>query len=214
MSMKITVFGANNMVGKRLVRQALARGWEVIAFDRNIESLLDTDHLNEQLDAMKGYLFDDNAIANAIKDADAVVSAINGSFDGTDLSRSLGTKHLITQMEKHGIKRIVSLGGAAVLDTGNGHYLLDTPEYPMGLIPIAQEHMLVYLYFKSSSLDWKLVCPLYISDTDGRRRYNAAPDKLPSNGSEEIAAGDIADCMLNLLENDRYLHQRIGITPA
>ena len=41
--MVITIFGATGMVGTKLVAQALAKGFVVKAFGRNVENLIDTD---------------------------------------------------------------------------------------------------------------------------------------------------------------------------
>ena len=45
--MNITIFGATGMVGKHVVRQALAKGIKANAFGRNIEKLIDAD-LNDK----------------------------------------------------------------------------------------------------------------------------------------------------------------------
>ena len=95
--MHITVFGATGQVGKRVVQQALNRGYTVTAFGRNVASLIDADNRNENLIARKGYIFDAKDVANALKDADAVISVLGGAFDGADKSRSLGIKNIITQ---------------------------------------------------------------------------------------------------------------------
>ena len=71
--MKITVFGATGMVGKRVVAQALAKGFSVNAFGRNVEDLIDKDNRDEHLSAIKGYVFDETDVYKAVKNADAVI---------------------------------------------------------------------------------------------------------------------------------------------
>ena len=65
--MRITVFGATGQVGKRIVRQALALGHQVTAFGRNVDSLIDADIRNDNLLAVKGYVFDAGDVFNAVK---------------------------------------------------------------------------------------------------------------------------------------------------
>jgi len=98
--MILTVFGATGMVGKHVVQQALAKGYTVKAFGRNIAGFLDEETRNTNLHAVKGYVFDEKEVYEAIKGSDAVISVLGGSFDGKDKTRSLGIKNIITQMEK------------------------------------------------------------------------------------------------------------------
>ncbi|MBV9988458.1 MAG: NAD(P)H-binding protein [Chitinophagaceae bacterium] len=209
--MRLTVFGATGMVGRRIVAQALAGGDEVIAFGRNVESLIDKDNRSDQLTAFKGYVFSESDVLQAIEGSDAVVSALGGAIDGTDRSRSLGIKNIIRQMELKGLKRIVALGGIGVLNASDDHYLLDTPGYPAALRAVGQEHMLAYLFLQGSSLDWSFVCPPTIVDEEGSRNYITSADYPPQQGGNEVMAGDLADFMLRELKNDQYLHHRIGI---
>lgn len=210
--MKIAVFGATGMVGKRVVEQSLAKGYFVMAFGRNVEDLLDKDNRNDHLTAIKGYVFDESDVQKALKDADAVISVIGGASDGTDKSRSLGMKNIIKQMEQTGVKRIVALGGIGVLNADADHYILDTPAYPQQYKTVGQEHLLAYLYLQASSLDWTFVCPPVILDEDGKGQYITNTDYLPEPNFNEIAAGDLAGCMLTEITAKKYLHHRIGLS--
>lgn len=88
------------MVGKHIVRYALSLGHNVKAFGRNVESLIDEDLRNYNLETVKGYVFNEDDVFDAVKGSDAVLSALGGSFDGIDKTRSLGIKNIITQMKK------------------------------------------------------------------------------------------------------------------
>ena len=98
--MRVTIFGATGMVGKQLVQQALFKGHSVKAFDRNVFTALDMD--TENLELIKGALFDEADVYHAVKDSDAVLSALGGGFDGTDKTRTLGIKNIIAQMKNEG----------------------------------------------------------------------------------------------------------------
>ena len=112
--MKLIIFGATGMVGKQLVQQALFGKNHVKAFGRNVHT---TDYLEtENLELVQGALFDEGEVYNAIKGCDAVLSAIGGSMDGTDKTRTLGMKNIIKQMQKAGVKRIIAIGGLGVLN--------------------------------------------------------------------------------------------------
>jgi putative NADH-flavin reductase len=210
--MKITVFGATGMVGKRVVEQALATGYFVNAFGRNVQALIDKDHRDDHLTAIKGYVFDESDVEKAIKGADAVVSVLGGAADGTDKSRSLGMKNIIQQMEKTGVKRIIAVGGMGVLNADAEHYILDTPAYPQQYKTVGQEHLLAYLYLQASSLEWTFVCPPNIFDEDGKGQWITNADYLPDPNFDEIAAGDLAGFMLAEINGRSYLRHRVGIS--
>lgn len=119
--MTITVFGATGQVGKQVVNQALALDFTVKAFGRNVEHLIDADNRNKKFEAIKGYVFDANEVLEAIKHSDAVISALGGNFDGTDRTRSLGMKNIVSQMQIAGVNRIIALGGLGVLNADEKH---------------------------------------------------------------------------------------------
>jgi putative NADH-flavin reductase len=123
--MIITVFGATGQVGKRTVRYALAKGHTVRAFGRNIEGLIDRDLDDEKLVAIKGSVFDEDEVYDAVRGVEAVISSLGGAFDGNDKTRSLGIKTIAQQMQKAGVRRIVAVGGSGVLNAPDATYQLE-----------------------------------------------------------------------------------------
>lgn len=68
---RITVFGATGGTGKQLVEQALAAGYEVVAYAR-APSKLDISH--EHLTVVRGELSDQALVENAVRGAGAVLA--------------------------------------------------------------------------------------------------------------------------------------------
>ena len=210
--MVITVFGATGQVGKRVVNHALALGYTVKAFGRNVDHLIDKDINDDKFEAIKGYVFDANEVYDAIKNTHAVISTLGGSFDGTDKSRSLGIKNIIAQMEKAGLKRIVALGGLGILSAPNGTFLLDAEDYPEEYKPVGLEHLAAYNYLAASNLDYTFVCAPNIVDADATEQYIANATYPPTPNNYEITAGDLAHFMLQELSNNQFIKQRVGIS--
>jgi uncharacterized protein len=159
--MKLIIFGATGMVGKQLVQQALFKKNHVKAFGRNVHT---TDYLEtENLQLVQGALFDEGEVYNAIKGCDAVLSAIGGSMDGTDKTRTLGMKNIIKQMQKAGVKRIIAIGGLGVLNADpqdaahENSLLVDKDDYPLEYKAVGQEHKKAYELLNESGLDWTFV---------------------------------------------------------
>lgn len=210
--MHITMFGATGQVGKRIVQQALNNGFQVTAFGRNVESLIDQDNLNENLTAQKGYLFDEKDVAKAIDKADVIFSVLGGSSDGSDKTRSLGMKQIITQMQKKGKKRIIALGGMGVLNAEDNTLLLHADDYPEEYLAVGMEHLKAFELLLESNLDWSFFCPADIHDKDETGIYITSINYAPDPNHFRINAGDLAMAMLKAAINQEYIQQRVGIS--
>lgn len=208
--MNLIVFGATGQVGKQLVQQALFNGHHVKAFGRNVYT---TGYLQtENLELVQGALFDEGEVYKAIKGCDAVLSAIGGSTDGSDKTRTLGMKNIIKQMHKAGVKRIIGMGGMGVLNADENSLLVDKDDYPPEYKAVGLEHKKAYELLNESGLDWTFVCPPNIINEGPTGSYITAADYPPSPNKYRINAGDLAMFMQNELEKNEYVKQRVGIS--
>jgi uncharacterized protein len=208
--MKLIIFGATGLVGKQLVQQALFNKHHVKAFGRNVYT---TDYLEtENLQLVQGALFDEGEVYNAIKGCDAVLSAIGGSADGTDKTRTLGIKNIIKQMQKAGVKRIIGIGGLGVLNADENSLLVDKEDYPPEYKAVGFEHKKAFELLNESGLDWTFVCPPNIINQGPTGSYVTNANYPPEPNNYKINAGDLAMFMLNELEKNEYVKQRVGIS--
>jgi putative NADH-flavin reductase len=214
--MKLIIFGATGMVGKQLVQQALFNNHHVKAFGRNVYT---TDYLptgpngqTENLQLVQGALFDEGEVFNAIKGCDAVLSSIGGAVDGTDKARTLGMKNIIKQMHKAGVNRIIGIGGLGILNADETSLLVDQDDYPPEYKAVALEHKKAYELLNESGLDWTFVCPPYIINEGPTGSYVTNAGYPPEQNLYKINAGDLAMFMLNELEKNEYINQRVGIS--
>jgi uncharacterized protein len=207
--MKITVFGATGQVGIEAVKQALWRKHEVTAFGRNVFDLKIED---ENLQLVKGALFDEAEVLQAVTGADVVLSAIGGAFDGSDKARSLGIKNILEQMKKAGVKRIIAVGGMGILNADENTLLIDTPSYPAEYIPVGNEHRKAYEYLRDSNLDWTFICSPNILNNGPTGNYILSRDYPPQPNKYQVNAGDLAQFMLNEAEKNEFVKVRVGIS--
>ena len=208
--MKLIVFGATGMVGKQLVKQALFNGHTVKAYGRNV--FTEEFPKDDKLELVQGALFDAGQVLKSIKGCDAVLSALGGSFDGTDKTRSLGMKNIVEQMEKAAVKRIVAVGGMGLLNADEESLLIDQENYPQQFIPVGREHQKAYEYLKASKLDWTFVCPPDIIDGEATGEFVTNSDYPPIPNHYKIYAGDLALFMLSELQKNEYVRHRVGIS--
>lgn len=208
--MKVIIFGATGTVGKQLVKQALYMGHHVKAYGRNIF----TENMPESnnIEIVQGTLFNDKQIYNAIKGCDAVLSAIGGGIDSTDVTRSLGMKTIVGQMLKAKVQRIVGVGGMGILNTVADSLIMDSPEFPPEYIQVSLEHFKAYNFLKDSTLDWTFVCPPDIKDAAVTGIYTTNADYPPAKNKFRINAGDLAMFMLKEITANEFLQHRVGIS--
>src|SRR6185503_15049117 len=105
-AMKLAVFGASGGTGREVVSQALEAGHEVTIFvrDPNVSGLA-----RERVRIVVGdTLHDDAKVAEAVRDQDAVVSALGRrkSFKSEDLIR-LSLQSIVSAMERNGVRRLI-----------------------------------------------------------------------------------------------------------
>jgi putative NADH-flavin reductase len=209
--MIITIFGATGITGTQLVKQALAKGYTVKAFGRNVDKLIDADLAEDKLQAIKGYVFDEDDVLNAIKGSDAVLSTLGGAFNGEDKARSLGIKNIVNQMTNAGVSRIVALGGQGVLNADEHTIIMDTPGFPSEYLPVSKEHFQAYLYLKESDREWTFLCSPDIRDEEANGKYMINADYPPPQSTHHVSTGNLAHFMLAEIETNRYIRQRVGI---
>jgi putative NADH-flavin reductase len=213
--MNLIVFGATGTVGKQLVQQALFNGSHVKAFGRNVYTtdflITESSRQTDNLQLVQGALFDETEVYNAIKGCDAVVSAIGGSMDGTDKTRTLGMKNIIKQMQKAGVKRIIGIGGLGVLNSDENSLLVDKDDYPAEYKAVGLEHKKAYQLLNDSDLNWTFVCPPGIINEGPTGHYTTKADYPPEPNNYKINAGDLAMFMLNELVKNEYVKKRVGI---
>ncbi len=208
--MTVTIFGATGMVGLQLVKHALHKGFTVKAFGRNVFTTAFPN--NENLELIQGAMFDEEQVRLAVKDSDAILSALGGAYNGTDKSRSLGMKNIVEQMEKEDIKRIIAVGGMGILDAPGGGLLMDEKYYPPEYIPVSMEHFEAYQMLKNSTLNWTMVCAPEIVNAEVSGMYETAADINPTQSRYKINVGDLSLFMLKELEKNAYSKKRVGIS--
>lgn len=199
--MIIVVFGANGKVGRKIVGKLLADGHTVRAFIHHHSGL--TPH--KKLKLIKGDIHLLNDVERAINGSDAVISALGSWGTKTKDIVASGTANIIPAMEKHGVKRIVTLTGAGAQDIFDQPGLIDKISRPLlflvaGKILRDGERHIALL--RASQLDWTVVrSPAMLEN--GKSRYKLS-NKAPFPW-ETIVRRDVALAMAGLAtSNSKY----------
>ena len=204
--MNILLLGMTGRVGSEVAKLALKDKHQVTALVRTPEKITVND---DNLSITKGDVTVKEDVARAMKGADAVISALN--TDGADtLTKSMPL--IIGAMNAEGIKRIITIGTAGILDSRVEPDVLryQSSESKRKLTRAAEEHHKTYLLLEETNLDWTVVCPTYLPDGEAVGKCREERDFLPEDG-KKITVGDTAVFTYKQLESDEYIKSRVGI---
>ncbi|MER2030170.1 MAG: SDR family oxidoreductase [Solibacillus sp.] len=204
--MNLLILGGTGRVGNYLVENALQDHHHVSVLVRTPEKI-QINH--KSLTVIQGNVLSKENIEQAMHGAELVISALN-TDGGTTLTESMPL--IIDAMKKEGIKRIISIGTAGILQSRVSPELLryQSSESKRKLTRAAEEHHKVYELLEQSELDWTIVCPTYLPDGERLGNYRTEQDFLPVDGSQ-ISVPDTADFAYSLLESGDYIKARVGI---
>jgi uncharacterized protein len=202
----ILILGASGRVGCQIVTLALRDRHFVTALVRTPEKIQIN---NGNLTILQGNVLNKDDIVRAMREIDVVISALN--TDGTTtLSDSMPL--IIEAMENQGIKRIITIGTAGILQSRTSPNTLryQSSESKRKSVRAAKEHHKVYDILKQSTLEWTIVCPTYLPDGKSVGNYRVDRNFLPEAGVE-ISVPDTAEFTYNLIKSNDYIHSRVGI---
>ena len=204
--MKLLILGMTGRVGSEIANLALKDKHQVTALVRTPEKITGND---DNLSVVKGDVTIKEDVEHAMKNADAVISALN-TDGGETLTESMPL--IIEAMKDEGIKRIVTIGTAGILNSRVEADVLryQSSESKRKLTRAAEEHHKTYKLLEASELDWTVVCPTYLPDGEAAGEYREERNYLPEDG-KKITVGDTAEFAYKQLESDEYLQSRVGI---
>lgn len=205
--MNLLLLGATGRVGSHILTHALRDGHQVTALVRSPEKLAHKQADN--LLVLTGNVLQPADVLHAVKGVDTVISTL-----GTDGSTTLseGTPNIIHAMKQEGIKRIITVGTAGILQSRAEPELLryQSSESKRKLTRAAEEHHRAFTLLELSGLDWTIVCPTYLPDGQLIGSYRVEADFLPENGAE-ISVPDTAAFTYSLIASENYVRSRVGI---
>lgn len=205
--MRLTVFGATGRVGHTLVHEALGQGHEVTAYVRDPKRL---GLKHGRLFVKKGSLEDGATVADALRGAEVVVSAI-GARDATHAVTVVtqATRAIVTAMKAEGLQRLVTVGAAGLLPHPAGG-LTGEHGLPPFLRHAFEDHRGALQVLQESELDWVVVCPPVMPSGVKTGKYRTAVESLPTGG-RQVYAEDVADFTLKAALGTEHHRVRVGI---
>jgi putative NADH-flavin reductase len=208
--MNILIIGSTGGTGKQLVKKSLERGHFVTAFARNSSRVAIT-HTN--LKVFEGNVLDIESLKKAIIGQDAVLCALGHKrwFYPTKIL-SKGTNNIIEVMQENKVKRFIcetSLGlGESIGKMGLYYSFFVIPFIlPFYFWDKRKQESII----KSSSLDWTIVRPGALNNKKAKGKYHQGSKVGSYIYTVRISREDVADFMLNQIENNKYVHSSPGV---
>lgn len=206
--MKIVVFGATGRVGLKIVHYALIEGHQVTAFVR--KNMKNYAIRHPRLSFLIGDVLDAASVAEAIKDKEMVVSAIGvRNVDQPVTLMSEAIKNITAAMGKQGLKRLIAISGAGILQENEQKLRLQNENFPKMLKFVAEDHLRVFRFLSESDLDWTLVCPPMMPEGECTLEYEVQADYLPEG--QQVYTGDVADFIVREISENKLKRKRVGI---
>ena len=205
-NMKIAIFGATGETGRQLVEQALAAGYQVIAYVRN-PSKLNTKH--ENLTIVQGELADHAIIERAVSAADAIISVLGprGGSKGKPITR--GMQNIIEAMKKQGVRRLIISSTLSAKDPN------DLPDFKakalVNLVKLTmhaayEEIVSVADTVRKSDLDWTIIRLTTLNNNPKSGKVRVGYLGKGEVGLR-ISRADLAEFMLKQVQDTKYLRQ-------
>jgi putative NADH-flavin reductase len=211
MTKKIAVVAANGRVAKKVISEAVNRGFEVTGFGRK-------ENDTEAQKYVQKDLFD--LTADDLKGFDAVVDAFGAWTEETLPLHSTSLKHLCDVLSSTDT-RLLIVGGAGSLYTNKEHtaQLSDSPDFPDSFKPLASAMAKALAELrKRDDVKWTYISPAGDFQADGERsgKYISGGEELTLNdrGESIISYADYAIAMVDEIEKGNHIRERISVVRA
>ncbi len=203
----VALLGATGMVGDFLLREALARGYDVRALARTPAKL---QEFSSRITIVQGDARDPAVIEELLRGSDVVISAVGPVQADGDANRFINTTvtgNVLQAMAGKKISRYMIVSGAGVVMPGDERNLLGwwiRTLAQVGLADALQDKQAEYELLAKSSAEWMLVrCPLIDPEP-----FRWAPlVSLQTPPAFRVRAGEVARFMIDQIDSREYIRQ-------
>jgi putative NADH-flavin reductase len=205
--MRIALFGATGRVGGRFLEYALAELHTVRALVRDPMKLAP----RPGLELLQGDVLDRRAVERTVEGMDAVVSGLGGAgIEDPGEAQSQGMRNIVAAMRHHGVKRVLGVAGAGILDSAKGGLRHDLPGFPAIYKKVSARHQEAWEAMRDSGLEWTMLAAPDIVPGQRTGVYRTLEERLPEK-TKSISVEDVADLLLREMTARAHLRKRLGV---
>jgi putative NADH-flavin reductase len=212
--MKIAIIGATGFVGSAILNELSSRNQEITAIARNPKNTANVNWVSADI-------FNTDALAEAIKGNDVVISAYNSGWTNPNIYDDFiaGSKAIQEAVKKSGVKRFITIGGAGSLFVAPGLQAVDTPHFPKEYhagASAARDYLNILK--EEKDLDWAFFSPafeMHQGITTGRTgKYRLGLENPVFNDEQRsiLSVEDLAVVIADEAESPK--HHQVRFTAA
>ncbi|TKJ84105.1 3-beta hydroxysteroid dehydrogenase [Paenibacillus sp. CFBP13512] len=208
--MKIAIIGATGTIGQRLVQEGLRRKYEITAATRDSSKI---DKNTERLQGISVNVLDPISVEAVVAGHDVVINAFGPQF-GNEGELIEAASAVVEGMKRAGVHRLLVVGGAGSLEVEPGVRLMDTPDFPAEIRPLAQAHVDAYEIYSQSDLDWTYVSPAsWIEPGKRTGNFRIGTNRLVTDddGASRISIEDYAAALFDEVEDPLFTRTRFTV---
>ncbi len=209
--MNVLIFGASGATGKHLVKQALDQQHHVTAFVRNLAKL---EIKHDNLKPVQGDVIDYNAVDNAIRGHDAVISALGADspfkYDQVVVE---GMANIIKAMEANNVERLIYLSTAGVKESRKDAGFAIRYIAPKVLRTEIAGHEAREKMIRQSHLKWTIIHAPTLTNGVQKKQYQSGENLKAISFLITLSRADVADFMLKQLTDNSYLCKTVRLMP-
>ena len=209
---KIAVAAADGRVARKVITEAVNRGFDVTAFGRKDENITDAQHY------FKKDIFD--LTKEDLEGFDSVVDAFGAWTEETLPQHSTTLAHLCDVLSGTDT-RLLIVGGAGSLFVNPEHTatVSEGPDFPDAFKPLASAMAAALVELrKRNDVKWTYISPAGDFQADGERsgKYILGGEELTLNAKGEsiISYADYAIAMVDEIESGNHIQERISVVRA
>ena len=207
--MNVLVFGASGKTGREVVRQALARGFNVSAFVRDT-ARLPLAHANLRL--VKGEITDPRAVARAMEQQTCVISTLGVGLPlRHDPIVIEGVRTIARASEHASVERLLYMSFIGVRESRDAAGFLLKQLAGTALRHEVADHEAKEAAVAESFVDWTIVRPPKLTNGRLTASYRVGEDIEARSPLPMMSRADVADFMLRQLSDQSFIRKAVRI---
>lgn len=202
--MKVTIVGGSQGTGAQLASLAQRAGHDVTVLSRRGTA-------PEGARAVRGDATDPSVALDAVTGADAVVVTV-GAAKGVRHQRATVTRTIITAMKAAGVRRLIVQSSLGAGDSASQLPAFARVITKALLAKALADHNEQESAVTSSGLDWTVFRPSSLTDKTPTGTWRALEVTRGEKSYSSIPRGDLAACILSVLDDDSTIGKGLGLT--
>lgn len=203
--MKIVIVGGSRGTGARLAVLAHEAGHDVTVLSRTGAAPA------PGVRTEAGDAADPGVVARAVAGADAVVVTVGGA-KGVARQRAAVTRSVVAAMQQAGVRRLVVQSSLGAGDSAREMPVVVRVLTRVMLAGALADHDEQESAVVGSGLDWTIVRPAGLTNGQPTGGWRATEVTKGAKGFGSIPRGDLAACLLGVLEDGSTVGRALGVS--